>query len=104
MNRNKQLAINMSANFIAYIVNFGISFFLSPYIVKNIGVDAYGFIGLANNFITYAGLITIAVNSLAGRFVTVKIYAESYINDNVVAIADLPVPVPASKMIYFHFF
>lgn len=74
MNKNKQLIINMAASFAAYIVSLGISFFLSPYIVESIGVDAYGFVGLANNFISYAGLITIALNSLAGRFVTIKIY------------------------------
>ena len=74
MTKNKQLVINMAASFIAYAVTFGISFFLSPYIVKNVGVDAYGFVGLANNFISYAGLITIALNSMAGRFVTVKIH------------------------------
>ena len=64
----------MVASFLTYIVTFGINFFLSPYIVKTIGVEAYGFVGLANNFISYAGLITIALNSLAGRFITVKIY------------------------------
>lgn len=74
MNKNRQLAINMAASFIAYFVSMGINFFLSPYIVNHIGVDAYGFVGLANNFISYASLITIALNSLAGRFVTVKIY------------------------------
>lgn len=74
MNENKQLVINMAASFIAYAVTLGINFFLSPYIVEHIGVEAYGFVGLANNFISYASLITIALNSLAGRFVTVKIY------------------------------
>lgn len=64
----------MSANILTFIINTGISFFLSPFIVRNVGVDAYGFIGLANNFISYATLITVAVNSLSGRFVTVKIY------------------------------
>ena len=64
----------MLASAVAYAVSLGISFFLSPYIVKNIGVDAYGFIGLANNFVSYAMIITIALNSLAGRFVTIKIY------------------------------
>lgn len=64
----------MSASFVAYIISYGISFFLSPYIVKNVGVAAYGFVGLANNFISYASLITIALNSMAGRFVTIKIY------------------------------
>lgn len=27
-------------------------FFLSPYIIKTVGVEAYGFVGLANNFIS----------------------------------------------------
>lgn len=83
MTKNKQLAINMSASFIAYIVSFGISFFLSPYIVKNVGVDAYGFVGLANNFVSYASLITIALNALAGRFVTIKIYEKDMHGANI---------------------
>lgn len=74
MNKNKQLVINMSASFITYIVTFGISFFLSPYIVESVGADAYGFIGLANNFISYATLISIALNSMASRFITIKIH------------------------------
>lgn len=71
---NQMLVINMASNFIALAVTFGISFFLSPYIVKTVGVEAYGFVGLANNFISYASLITIALNSLAGRFITIAIH------------------------------
>lgn len=93
MNKNKQLVINMAASFVAYAVTFGINFFLSPYIVKNVGVDAYGFVGLANNFVSYAGIITIALNALAGRFVTVKLYEKDIQGANVyfssVFIADL---------------
>ena len=70
---NKQLVINMSASFVAYGVSLFISFFLSPYIVETIGVEANGFVGLANNFVSYAGIITIALNSLAGRFITISI-------------------------------
>ena len=69
-----QTGINMAASFMTYGVSMLISFFLSPYIVRNIGVDANGFITLANNFIGYVGLITIALNTLSGRFVTVNIY------------------------------
>lgn len=71
---NHMLVINMFANFLSLIVTFGISFFLSPYIVKTVGVEAYGFVGLANNFISYASLITIALNALAGRFITIAIH------------------------------
>lgn len=71
---NQMLVINMTSNFLSLAVTFGISFFLSPYIVKTVGVEAYGFVGLANNFISYASLITIALNSLAGRFITIAIH------------------------------
>ena len=77
MTKNKQLAINMSASFIAYIVSFGISFFLSPYIVKNVGVDAYGFVGLANNFVSYATILTVIINSMASRFITLELNKEN---------------------------
>lgn len=71
---NQMLVINMVSSFLSLAVTFGISFFLSPYIVKTVGVEAYGFVGLANNFISYASLITIALNALAGRFITIAIH------------------------------
>ncbi len=70
---NKQLIINMSASIVSYGVSLFISFFLSPYIVRTIGVEANGFVGLANNFVSYASIITIALNSLAGRFITISL-------------------------------
>lgn len=82
--KNKELsdkqgiAVNLVASFVTYIVTYGISLFLSPYIVKTVGVDAYGFVNLANSFISYASLITIALNALAGRFVTIKIRNNDY--------------------------
>ena len=78
MSGKMQTAVNMFASMLTYVITMLISFFLSPYIVKNIGVDANGFIGLANNFINYASLITIALNALAGRFITISIYQNNY--------------------------
>lgn len=72
ISKQKQLFINMMGNIIVFITNIAISFFLTPYIVKNIGVEANGFVTLANNFISYASIITIAVNSMAARFITIK--------------------------------
>ena len=70
--RNRQLAINLSANIIGFIVNLGIQFFLTPFIVKSLGSAAYGFVGLSNNIITFTQLIATALNSMAGRFITIK--------------------------------
>lgn len=70
----KQFSINLIAQILAFAVNMGVSFFLTPFIVKNIGVDANGFVALANNFVEYAQLFTVALNSMAGRFITIKIH------------------------------
>lgn len=50
---------------------------MTPFIVEKIGVEANGFVSLANNFVEYAQLITIAVNSMAGRFITIKLHQKN---------------------------
>ena len=73
----KQVLINMVAQIIAFTINMGISLFLTPFIVENIGAEANGFVSLANNFIQYAQLFTIALNSMAGRFIAIKVYEKN---------------------------
>lgn len=78
MNKNKQLFINLSAQIVGFIVNFAVGFFLSPFIVKNVGSEAYGFVSLGNNFVTYASLLSTALNSMASRFVTINYVKNDY--------------------------
>lgn len=75
---NKRLTINIVANCIAFAVKFVISFFLTPYIVKNVGKETYGFLALGNNFENYVALITLALNSMASRFITIRIQKKEY--------------------------
>ena len=70
--KNRQLFINMGASFLTFLVGIGINFFLTPYIVRKLGVEAYGFVALSNNIINYTGLLTIALNAMASRFIAVK--------------------------------
>ncbi len=72
--KNKQLTINMAANMFAFIVNIGINFFFTPYLIRTIGKEAYSFFPLANNFIGYVNIIAVALNSMASRFITIKIH------------------------------
>lgn len=72
--KNKQLVINMIANIFAFVVNIGINFFFTPYLIRTIGKEAYSFFPLANNFIGYVNIITVALNSMASRFITIKIH------------------------------
>lgn len=71
---NKVSMLNFISNLGAFFVTYAISFFLSPYIVKVLGEEAYGFVSLATNFTNYISLATVALNSLAGRFISVAIF------------------------------
>lgn len=73
-----QLFINLFCQIFLVVTNMAISFLLVPFILKKIGADAYGFVGLANDFISYAQLITIALNSMASRFITINLCQKKY--------------------------
>lgn len=74
MKNNKQFVINLITNLVSFSVTFGISFFLSPYVIANVSKEAYGFVSLSNDFINYIALLTIALNSMANRFISVKMH------------------------------
>lgn len=69
---NRQLFINMLMSLLMFIINTGISFFLTPFVVSKLGPDAYGFIGLTNTIIGYFSLATIALNAMSSRFIAIS--------------------------------
>lgn len=71
MTDNKRTAVNLSSQIISFLINVGVTFFLTPFIVDRIGKDIYGFVGLANNITGYITIITTAINSLANRYITI---------------------------------
>ena len=78
MSNNKKTIINVICSMMVLLTNTTISFWLSPYIVEHIGVEANGFVTLANNFVTYAQLIVTALNSMASRFITIAYVKKDY--------------------------
>ena len=72
--RNNKLGINFIATIIQMVLNYAISFMLTPFIVEFVGSEAYGFVSLGNNLVNYAAIITVALNSVAGRFITISIH------------------------------
>lgn len=71
---NTTIALNMIANMLSFVVSMVISFFLTPYIASTVGIEAYGLVGLANSFIGYISIVTIALNSMASRFIIVNLH------------------------------
>lgn len=70
--KNKRMIVNISASIIVFLVQIGINFVLSPYILQQLGEEANGFINLANSFVQYATLLSVAVNSMANRYISVN--------------------------------
>lgn len=99
---NRRLAINMIANITAFIVQFGINFLLTPYIVRILGSEAYSFVQLSNNIVSWINIITVALNSMSGRFISIEMNqgndekAKQYFNSvliaNTVLAAALAIP------------
>lgn len=73
-----QTALSLLSSFVSYAVTLGISFFLSPYIVKMLGEEANGFSSLASNFTSYAQIITLALNGIGSRYIAVSYHKGDY--------------------------
>lgn len=73
-NKNKQIVINMMASLLSCLVSMGVSFILAPKLINSLGIEANGFLEMANQFVNFASIAAMALNSMAGRFITVKIH------------------------------
>ena len=78
MNNQKQetsmkraIMMNMFWALFSLLINTLMNFLITPYVTNNIGVEAYGFVALANTFISYVDVISVSLNAYAGRFISV---------------------------------
>jgi O-antigen/teichoic acid export membrane protein len=82
----KQTGKNIIVTILAFMLQLSISLYTSPKLIKAIGTESYGFIGLAADIVNYLTIITTIFNSVASRFITFEIAkgnvrrAERYFN------------------------
>ena len=74
----QRATLSLATSLISMGLHMVINFILSPYIVENFGEEANGFAQLASSFVNYATLLTVALNSMASRFITVSYYQQDY--------------------------
>lgn len=67
-----KLLLTLCTTGFATLLAFAINFLLTPFITDSLGIEAYGFITLANTFTTYATIITIAINSFSTRYIALE--------------------------------
>lgn len=70
----RQLFINLIAGLMNFVVVAGINFVLTPVLTESLGDESYGFIGLANNFASYSSILSVALNSMAARFISIEFH------------------------------
>lgn len=78
LSKNQQSIINLMASIINILVTTLIGFVLSPYITRTIGIEANGFVNLANTFIAYASLARTAIDSMGSRFLMMAYYNNQF--------------------------
>jgi len=69
----KRIAINMTAQLLAFSVNMLLGFVLVP-VINSMIPNAYGFTDIANKFVQAAQIIVSALNTMASRFITIRIH------------------------------
>lgn len=55
-------------------MNIVIGLFITPRVIAMISAEAFGYVGLANSMANYITIATTALNSMAGRFISIKMY------------------------------
>jgi O-antigen/teichoic acid export membrane protein len=60
---------NIIANWSAFLISAGVSFFLSPFVVKSLGNVSYGVWVLIGSLVGYLGLLDFGVRGAVTRFV-----------------------------------
>ena len=91
----RAIMMNMFWALFSLLINTLMNFLITPYVTNNIGVEAYGFVALANTFISYVDVISVSLNAYAGRFISVAYHkgqkeeANRYFSSTIVADAVL---------------
>jgi O-antigen/teichoic acid export membrane protein len=68
-NRSFEFGRNIIANWSAFLFAAGVSFFLSPFIVRNLGNEAYGLWTLLGSLVGYLGLLDFGVRGAVTRYI-----------------------------------
>ena len=102
-NRNKQVIVNVIASLLSCIVSTGVSLIITPRIIAQMGSQGSAYLEQANQFVNYAAIAATALNSMGGRFITIRIHqkddegANEYFNSilycNLGIVAFLIIPV-----------
>ena len=79
----RRLLVNIGTNVLAVFVNAVIHIGLTPYLIRNLGLKAYGIIPLVVSFVAYFNLFTMSVSNAVTRFVAIHLGRDELEQGNV---------------------
>ncbi len=81
MNKKYRTAKTIVISGMSVVLSYFINLFLTSFLTENVGVDAYGYVSIAKTFVSYAGIITIALTAFIVRYITIS-YNEGNIKES----------------------
>lgn len=101
--KNKQLIINLLAGLLSCVIGIGINMIVLPRLIKKFDFEIAAYIIIANDLANFVAILAMALNSMAGRFITIRLHqkdlkaANEYFNSilfaNLAIIAALILPL-----------
>ena len=77
-----RFVVNLAANLANFGLGIIVGLWLTPYLIRHLGVAAYGLVPLAVTVTSYLGLFTMALNAAVGRFVTIALDRQDHAEAN----------------------
>ena len=79
---NEVIMTQNAKNFVSRMLSMMVSFLgtmlIARIVVQGVGGEMYGFFQMANDFVSYATVLTVALNGMATRFITVSYVQNDY--------------------------
>lgn len=84
MSFSKQFPINITTNLLVFILSIFINLFMTPFYIKNVGMEGLGLLRLALSIPMYISLVTIFITGSVSRYFTIAIQEKNNMESNLV--------------------
>ena len=70
--------VNVVSNVVNFLLTALIGIWFTPYLIRNLGIAAFGLIALALSLTSYLNIFTLIINSALGRFITIAFAQDNH--------------------------
>lgn len=78
-----KFSLNLFSSVFTFSISMLIAIWITPFVINNLGPEAYGFIPLTQTFITSLSIITVAMSSIISMYMTISLKEKKYSEANI---------------------